>query len=284
MGGPGTRTIGPRRVGMASAAPAGPIPVREAIACRAPASRVGWTRQVIEKPPAPKQRPTPSMRAYEPRGTRSSPAAATATGGLATGSTMIPGPAGLASAQTTRTSFASTSAPVALATWNRIVSPGRTDRRSAYPVNGSMVMGSWTIGDWLLGSGVGAGRMIAGTPAIRPHSPRPARPGRSSRRPPAVRLLTNSSFGIQNTSNQAMDSRFRGNDVISARHVTFTLAVAVWPSFPRKRESISVSESRKSSHQQPLAESPDGSFPGISALHTLRAPGTNWPVLMQTTS
>ena len=35
-----------------------------------------------------------------------------------------------------------------------------------------------------------------------------------------------------------MDSRFRGNDVISARHVTFTLAVAVWPSFPRKRESI----------------------------------------------
>ncbi len=35
-----------------------------------------------------------------------------------------------------------------------------------------------------------------------------------------------------------MDSRFRGNDVISARHVTFTLAVAVWSSFPRKRESI----------------------------------------------
>ena len=37
-----------------------------------------------------------------------------------------------------------------------------------------------------------------------------------------------------------MDSRFRGNDVISARCVTFTLAVipAYWPSFPRKRESI----------------------------------------------
>jgi len=35
-----------------------------------------------------------------------------------------------------------------------------------------------------------------------------------------------------------MDSRFRGNDVISARRFAFTLAVAVWPSFPRKRESI----------------------------------------------
>ena len=53
-----------------------------------------------------------------------------------------------------------------------------------------------------------------------------------------------SSFGIQNTLNQAMDSRFRGNDVISARHVTF--ALAVWSSFPRKRESTSVSESRNS--------------------------------------
>ena len=65
-------------------------------------------------------------------------------------------------------------------------------------------------------------------------------------RPPArmERDRSSSSFGIQNTLNQAMDSRFRGNDVISARHVTFTLAVAVWPSFPRKRESISVSESR----------------------------------------
>ena len=60
-----------------------------------------------------------------------------------------PGLAGLASAQTTRTSFASTSAPVALARWNRIVSPGRTDRRSAYPVSGSMVIGSWAIGSWV---------------------------------------------------------------------------------------------------------------------------------------
>ena len=40
---------------------------------------------------------------------------------------------------------------------------------------------------------------------------------------------------MKNTLNQAMDSRFRGDDVISARHVTFTLAVAVRPSFPRKR-------------------------------------------------
>ena len=51
-----------------------------------------------------------------------------------------------------------------------------------------------------------------------------------------------------------MDSRFRGNDVISARHVTFTLAVAVWPSFPRKRESISVSESRNLSSDEYPAE------------------------------
>ena len=35
-----------------------------------------------------------------------------------------------------------TSAPVALLRWNRIVSPGRTDRRSAYPVSGSMAKGS----------------------------------------------------------------------------------------------------------------------------------------------
>ena len=52
-----------------------------------------------------------------------------------------------------------------------------------------------------------------------------------------------------------MDSRFRGNDVISARHVTFTLAVAVWPSFPRKRESISVGESRNLRfHESPPTE------------------------------
>ena len=37
--------------------------------------------------------------------------------------------------------------------------------------------------------------------------------------------LSYSNFGIQSTLNQAMDSRFRGNDVISARHVTFALAV-----------------------------------------------------------
>ena len=133
----------PTREPSVSDAPAWPVPVRETIACRLPARRVGWTRQMIEKPPAPRQRPTSSMRAYDPRGTRCSPAAATAAGEPATGSTTTPGPAGLASAQTTRTSFASTSAPVALARWNRIVSPGRTDRRSAYPVNGSTVIGSW---------------------------------------------------------------------------------------------------------------------------------------------
>ena len=35
----------------------------------------------------------------------------------------------------------------------------------------------------------------------------------------------NLSFGIQNALNQAMDSRFRGNDVISARLFAFALAV-----------------------------------------------------------
>ena len=35
----------------------------------------------------------------------------------------------------------------------------------------------------------------------------------------------NSSFGIRNALNQATGSRFRGNDVISARRFTFTLIV-----------------------------------------------------------
>ena len=117
-------------------------PAREAIACRAPASRVGWTRQVTEKPLAPKQRAGLSMRAYDPCGERCSVADPHLVGAVATGSRRMPGPAGFASAQTTRTSFASTSAPVALLRWKRIVSPGRTDRRSAYPVSGSMAKGS----------------------------------------------------------------------------------------------------------------------------------------------
>ena len=57
-----------------------------------------------------------------------------------------------------------------------------------------------------------------------------------------------------------MDSRFRGNDVISARHVTFTLAVAVWPSFPRKRESISVGESRNLRKDERLFVTMTGRF------------------------
>ena len=35
----------------------------------------------------------------------------------------------------------------------------------------------------------------------------------------------NSSFGIRDALNQAMDSRFRGNDVTSARRFIFTLPV-----------------------------------------------------------
>ena len=35
----------------------------------------------------------------------------------------------------------------------------------------------------------------------------------------------NSSLGIHDALNRAMDSRFLGNDVISERHVTFTLTV-----------------------------------------------------------
>ena len=90
--------------------------VHEAIVCRPPASRVGYARQVIEKPLVPRQRRMSSIRAYEPCGARFSPGTAHATGVLATGSVTMPGPDGLPSAQTTRTSDASTVAPVALAT------------------------------------------------------------------------------------------------------------------------------------------------------------------------
>ena len=137
---------------------AAPAPVREAIACRAPASRVGWTRQVTEKPLAPKQRAGLSMRAYDPCGARCSVADPHLMGVAATGSTRMPGPAGFASAQTTRTSFASTSAPVALLRWKRIVSSGRTDRRSAYPVSGSMAIDS-------------SGLRPASAPALKRYSP-----------------------------------------------------------------------------------------------------------------
>ena len=62
---------------------------------------------------------------------------------------------------------------------------------------------------------------------------------------------TNSSFGIQNALNQTMDSRFRGND---GQYAGMTASVKVthlaeMTSFPRKRESISVSESRNLSTQ-----------------------------------
>ena len=62
---------------------------------------------------------------------------------------------------------------------------------------------------------------------------------------------TNSSFRIQDTLNQTMDSRFRGNDGQCAG-MTASVKVthlAEMTSFPRKRESISVSESRNLSTQ-----------------------------------
>ena len=54
----------------------------------------------------------------------------------------------------------------------------------------------------------------------------------------AIRWI--SGFGIQNTLDQAMDSRFRGNDGQPESNV----CLAEMTSFPRKRESISVGESR----------------------------------------
>ena len=62
---------------------------------------------------------------------------------------------------------------------------------------------------------------------------------------------TNSSFRIQNTLNQTMDSRFRGNDGQCAGMTTSVKVthLAEMTSFPRKRESISVSESRNLSTQ-----------------------------------
>ena len=69
-----------------------------------------------------------------------------------------------------------------------------------------------------------------------------------------------SSFGIQNTLDQAMDSRFRGNDGQTATASVKVTCLAEMTSFPRKRESISVSESRNLRKDERLFVTMTGRF------------------------
>ena len=97
--------------------------------------------------------------------------------------------------------------------------------------------------------------------------------------------LVTSSFGIQNALNQAMDSRLRGNDgreaPLGARasrpqraggpQSPGTQTSRLPPSFPRKRESISIIESRMKRRSDPLDTASDTRRPAYEASNAVAA-------------